>query len=395
VPEDMRLMIPGPTPVPSDVLRAMSRPMINHRAKAFADILDRCTAGVKWLYQTKHDVYILTCSGTGGLEAALVNVLSPGDKVLALISGVFGKRFADIAQTYGAQVDRCETPLGKAYDVSRIEEAVERADYKIVLMTHNETSTAVLNPLAAVAAVVRTHLPDALILVDAVSGMGTADLPVDDLDLDVVVAGSQKAFMVPPALAMVSMSPRAWEAHARAKAPRFYFDLGKARDFLAKGQTPWTPAISVFYGLDVALESLRAEGLQNIFDRHERLTRAVRAGVKALGMKLLVVDDDMASRAVTAIYPPEGVSPGDFRKLMQSRFGIVLAGGQGPLTDSIFRVGHLGHCGPLDILDVLGALEIALRDLGADIALGRGVAAAQEVLAAKAAPAPQPAGAVG
>ncbi len=396
MPEDLRLMIPGPTPVPSDVLRALSRPMINHRAKGFSEILDHCTQGVKWLYQTQHDVYILTCSGTGGLEAALVNVLSPGEKVLALISGVFGKRFADIAEMYGADVDRYETPLGKAYDVSRIEEALDRAPYKIVLMTHNETSTAVLNPVAAVAAAVRTHLPDALILVDAVSGLGTADLPVDALDLDVVVAGSQKAFMVPPGLAMVSMSPRAWEAHGKAKAPRFYFDLGKARDFLAKGQTPWTPAISVFYGLEAAIASLRAEGLHNIFDRHERLARAVRAGVKALGMKLLVVDDEMASRAVTAIYPPDGVSPGDFRKLMQSRFGIVLAGGQGPLTDSIFRVGHLGYCGPLDILAVLGALEIALRDLGADLQLGRGVAAAQEVLSAKAAsPAPQPAGALG
>jgi aspartate aminotransferase-like enzyme len=385
-------MIPGPTPVPSEVLRALSKPMINHRAKNFADILDRCTQGVKWMYQTENDVYILTCSGTGGLEAALVNVLSPGDKVLALISGVFGKRFADIAQTYGAEVDRYETPLGQAYDVPRVEEALERQPYKLVLMTHNETSTAVLNPIAAVAAAVRKHLPDAVILVDAVSGLGTADLPVDKLDLDVVVAGSQKAFMVPPGLAMVSMSPRAWEVHKSARTPRFYFDLGKARDFLAKGQTPWTPAVSVFYGLDAAVASLRAEGLHNIFARHEMLSRAVRAGVKALGMKLLVVDDAAASRAVTAIYPPEGVSPGDFRKLMQQRFNIVLAGGQGPLTDSIFRVGHLGYCGPLDILDVLGALEIALRDLGADIAFGKGVAAAQEIFAAKEAPAPAMAG---
>ncbi|MBM3275162.1 MAG: alanine--glyoxylate aminotransferase family protein, partial [Candidatus Sericytochromatia bacterium] len=193
-------------------------------------------------------------------------------------------------------------------------------------------------------------------------------------------------------LAMVSMSARAWEVHKSAKAPRFYFDLGKARDFLAKGQTPWTPAVSVFYGLDAAVASLRAEGLQNIFARHEMLARAVRAGVKALGMKLLVLDDEAASRAVTAIYPPDGVSPGDFRKLMQQRFNIVLAGGQGPLTDAIFRVGHLGYCGPLDVLDVLGALEITLRELGADIALGKGVAAAQEIFAAKAAPAPAMAG---
>lgn len=394
--DDLRLMIPGPTPVPSEVLRAMSRPMMNHRAKGFAEILEACTRGVKWMYQTRNDVFILTCSGTGGLEAALVNVLSPGDRVLCLVSGVFGTRFGNIAEAYGAQVDRIECPLGQAYDVPRIEESLTRAPYKIVLMTHNETSTAVLNPIAAVSAAVRKQLPDALLLVDAVSGLGTADLPVDELDLDVVVAGSQKAFMVPPGLAMVSMSPRAWEAHARAKAPRFYFDLGKAREFLAKGQTPWTPAVSVFYGLEVALAALQKEGLPNIFARHDRLARALRAGVRALGMKLLVADDAVASRAVTAIYPPEGVSPGDFRKLMQQKFGIVLAGGQGPLADSIFRVGHLGYCGPLDILAVLGALEIALRELGADVPLGRGVAAAQEILEAKVSDtAPQPAGVIG
>ena len=391
--DDLRLMIPGPTPVPSDVLRAMSRPMMNHRAKSFTEILEACTRGIKWMYQTQNDAYILTCSGTGGLEAALVNVLSPGDRVLCLVSGVFGKRFGDIAEAYGAQVDRIECPLGQAYDVPRIEESLTRAPYKIVLMTHNETSTAVLNPISAA---VRKQLPDALMLVDAVSGLGTADLPIDKLDLDIVVAGSQKAFMVPPGLAMLTMSPRAWEAHAKAKAPRFYFDIGKARDFAAKGQTPWTPAVSVFYGLEVAVQKLQAEGLADIFDRHDRLTRALRAGVRSLGMKLLVTDDAMASRAVTAIYPPEGVSPGDFRKLMQKEFGIVLAGGQGPLADSIFRIGHLGYCGPLEIITVLGALEIALRDLGADIRLGQGVAAAQEILSAKAPAAmPQPAGAVG
>lgn len=386
--EDSRLMIPGPTPVPSEVLRAMSRPMINHRAKGFAEILDNCTQGVKWLYQTQNDVFILSCSGTGGLEAALVNVLSPGDKVLSLIAGVFGKRFADIAATYGAQVDRVEFPLGKGYDPDVICEAAAKGPYKLVLMTHNETSTAVLNPIREAAAAIRRHLPDAVILVDAVSGLGTADLPVDDLDLDVVIAGSQKAFMVPPGLAMVSMSARAWAAYGEAKAPRFYFDLGKARDFLAKGQTPWTPAISVFYGLEVAIASLRKEGLQDIFDRHDRLAMALRAGIKALGMKLLVTEDRFASRAVTAIYPPDGVSPGDFRKLMNERFGIVLAGGQGPLVDSIFRIGHLGYCGPLDILSALAALEIALKDLGADITLGNGVALAQEAFARKRVPLP-------
>ncbi|MEB3299077.1 MAG: alanine--glyoxylate aminotransferase family protein [Candidatus Sericytochromatia bacterium] len=371
-------MIPGPTPVPDEVLREMSRPMVNHRSALFSAILADCRSGAQWLYRTRHDVMFMTSSGTGGLEAALVNVLSPGDRVLALVSGVFGKRFADMAAVFGADVTRLETRAGEAYRLDRVAEALEGGPYRAILMTHNETSTAVLNPIREVAAMARARWPEALLLVDAVSGLGSAPLDMDAWDLDIVVSGSQKAFSVPPGLAMLAVSPRAWRAVDEARCPRFYFDLRKARDFDAKGQTPWTPAISIFYALAKGLERMQAEGLEGILARHDELTLGLRAGLDALGLELLVKSDESASRAVTAVFPPEGISPSDFRKRMQAHYGIVLAGGQGALTDTIFRIGHLGHCNKLDILACLGALESVLVELGAAVVPGRGVAAAQD-----------------
>lgn len=379
--EHMRIMLPGPTPCPDEVLKALSRPMINHRGPEFAQIVNACTAGVKWLYQTTHDLLTLTTSGTGAMESAIVNVLSPGDKVLALVSGEFGKRFATIARTYGAEVDVLEVPYGSPITPEVVSQKLaEGKPYHAVLLTHNETSTALLNPIDLIAPVIRRALPDTLILVDAVSGLGTSPLPVDELDLDVVVAGAQKAFMLPPGLAFASVSPRAWEAYAKAKMPRFYFDYGKARDMLAKGQTPWTPAISLFYGLEVAVRLLQEEGLDPIFKRHERLMRMVRAGARGLGLKLVVSEDRYASRAVTGIYAPEGMDPSVLRKTLQSRFGYVVAGGQGPLTPYIFRVGHLGYYDEADMLGLLAALEATLAALGEDIKPGAAVAAAQAEL---------------
>jgi aspartate aminotransferase-like enzyme len=360
--------------------------MINHRGPEFVSIVNACTEGVKWLYQTRHDLLTLTTSGTGAMESAVVNVLSPGDAVLALVTGEFGKRFAAIARTYGAEVDVLEVPYGQPMTPERVAEKLDEGKrYAAVLMTHNETSTALLNPIAAIARTIRDRLPDALLLVDAVSGLGTAPLPVDELDLDVVVSGAQKAFMLPPGLAFASVSPRAWEAHARAKMPRFYFDYGKARDFLAKGQTPWTPAISLFFGLEVAVRMLREEGLEGIFNRHERLMRMVRAGARGLGLRLVAAEDRYASRAVTGIYAPEGLDPALLRKTLQARFGYVVAGGQGPLTSSIFRVGHLGYYDEADMLGFLAALEATLMALGEDVTPGVAVAAASaELMPAKA-----------
>lgn len=376
--EHMRIMLPGPTPCPEEVLRALSRPMINHRGPEFAQTVKACTEGVKWLYQTQHDLLTLTTSGTGAMESAIVNTLSPGDLVLALVSGEFGKRFATIAKTYGAEVDVLEVPYGTPVTPEVVtEKLAEGKPYRAVLLTHNETSTSLLNPVAEIAPAIRKALPDALILVDAVSGLGTAPLPVDELDLDVVVSGAQKAFMLPPGLAFASVSPRAWKAYEQAKMPRFYFDYGKARDFLAKGQTPWTPAISLFYGLEVAVRLLQEEGLDAIFERHERLMRMVRAGARGLGLKLVVDEDRYASRAVTGIYAPEGVDPGVLRKTLQTRYGYVVAGGQGPLAPHIFRVGHLGYYDEADVLGLLAALEATLLALGVAVTPGAAVAAAQ------------------
>lgn len=377
---DLRLMLPGPTPCPSSVLREMARPMINHRGKQFGAMLTELTCDLQWAYQTAHEVVILTTSGTGSMESAVVNMLSPGDRVLASITGEFGKRFANIAQTYGAEVDRVEVPYGTPMDPERIAEALRKTAYRAVLLTHNETSTTLVNPVQEIAGVIREIQPDALILVDAVSGLLVSPLPVDAWGLDVVLAGAQKAFMVPPGLAFAAISPRAWEAHAKAKMPRFYFDYGKAREFVAQGQTPWTPAISLFYALTEAMRLLKAEGLENIFARHERLTRMARAGARALGLKLVVEDDRVASRAVTGLYAPEGVSPATLRKTLLDQFGYVVAGGQGPLTDLIFRVGHCGYYDTTDMLSLLAALEATMGALGLSYQPGSAIAAAQAEL---------------
>lgn len=379
--DQMRIMLPGPTPCPSSALRAMSRPMINHRGKEFGALFKRITEDLKGLYQTQNDVLILTTSGTGAMESAIVNMLSPGDRVLALISGEFGKRFAKIAETYGAVVDTVEAVYGQPILPGMVAEKLRGVTYKAVLVTHNETSTALLNPLAEIAGVIRRECPDALILVDAVSGLGTAPLAVDALDLDVVLSGAQKAFMIPPGLAFASVSPRAWAAHAEARMPRFYLDYTKAREFAKKGQTPWTPAISLFFALEESLELLKAEGLEAVFARHELLMRMIRAGARALGLKLVVEDDTFASRAVTGIFPPDGIHPADLRKIMQDRFGYVVAGGQGPLTESIFRIGHCGYYDAADMLGMLAVLEASLLSMGAKIQPGSGVAAAEAVLA--------------
>lgn len=377
--DHMRIMLPGPTPCPASTLREMGRPMINHRGPEFGELFQGLTEDLQWAYGTRNEVLILTTSGTGAMESAIVNTLSPGDRVLALITGEFGKRFATIAETYGAVVDRVEAPYGEPMTPERLAPSLS-GDYRAVLITHNETSTALLNPVAELAGMIRRALPDALILVDAVSGLLTAPLDMDALDLDVVLAGAQKAFMIPPGLGFAAVSPRAWEAHQHARMPRFYLDYGKAREFAAKRQTPWTPAISNFFALAESLRILKGEGLEAIFARHERLMRMVRAGARALGLRLVVEDDRYASRAVTGIFAPERVGPAKLRKTLQGRYGYVVAGGQGPLTDAIFRIGHCGYYDEADMLGVLAAFEATLLELGEAIVPGAAVAAAQREL---------------
>lgn len=354
----MQLRIPGPTPVPPVVLKAVARPMTDHRNKDFKDIILRVTANIKKIFQTQNDLLMLTSSGTGGMEAAIVNFLSPGDKVLAVIIGNFGERFADIAQAYGADVKRLEFEWGTAADPEAVRKVLkETPDIKAVIMTHNETSTGVTNDIPSLAAVCKEF--DKLIIVDSISGLGSLDLPVDKLGLDVVVAGSQKGWMVPPGVAMVSVSERGWKANAEAKMPRFYFDLAKAKKMLADGETPWTPAISIFYGFDVATELLLKEGLQNIFARHARIARLCRDEIKARGLELLVKDEKIASNVVTAVKAGD-INVSKLRQILREDFKTYIAGGQGKLKAKVFRIGHLGYVSEKDIKEVMRALDKAI-----------------------------------
>ena len=360
----MNLRIPGPTPCPEDVLDAMSGQMINHRGPEFAEIVARVTDGLKLLFQTESDVFILTASGTGAMESVVVNMLSPGDRVLNVSIGAFGDRFALIAETYGAAVTRLDFEWGSAADPQQVADAL-RADgsLKAVFVTHNETSTGVTNDLEAIAKACREAKPDALILVDAISSLGSLPCAVDAWHLDVVATGSQKGWMVPPGLAMVSVSARAWQAYEQAKMPRVYFDFGRARDFLTKGQTPWTPAISIFYALDVALKTLLADGLEAIFSRQERFGELTRREVKALGLALFA-DERFASNTVTAVKVPESVDGPALNRLMREEFDTVLAGGQARLAGKIFRIGHLGWVSEEEILATFESLRSALPKLG-------------------------------
>ena len=374
------LLIPGPTPVPPEVLSALSHPMINHRSSDFKAVLSEVTEGLKWAYQTKNDVLILTASGTGAMEASLINTLSPGDKIIIANIGAFGARFAKIAKAYGLNVDEIKVERGKAVDPKDIDaklKADKNKEIKAVVFQQNETSTGVINDVKTIASVVKAH--GALIIVDAVSGLLTADLKVDEWGLDVVAAGSQKAFMVPPGLSFVSMSERAWKAYETAKTPRFYFDLGAAKKFAATGETPWTPCLTIAFGMQVSIRMLKAEGLENIFARHEKLSKAVRAGVKALGFGLLT-DDSCASKAVTPVIPPAGIDAEALRKAVREQFGVVLAGGQEDLKGKIFRIGHLGYIDKMDMVTAFSALEIVGSQMGAKIKMGSAVAAVEEML---------------
>jgi len=369
----VNLRIPGPTPCPDDVLQAMSRQMINHRGPEFADIINRITESLKRFFETKNDVLTLTCAGTGAMESAVVNTLSPGDRALCVSIGVFGDRFADIAKTYGVDVEKVSFDLGTAADPDAVADALTKdGSFKAVMLTHNETSTGVTNDLGALAKAIRAVRPDILVLVDAISSLGSIPLPVDAWDLDVVLTGSQKGWMVPPGMAMVSVSERAWKAIEQARIPRYYFDYGKAKSYLEKGQTPWTPAVSVYFAMDVALQKLEAEGLANIHARHARLGQFTRDGVKALGLKLLPVDERYASNTVTAVWVPEGVEQPALSKMMRTEYNTVLAGGQGSLTGKIFRIGHLGLVTQEDLQACLDALKLALPRLGfSPVAAGR------------------------
>lgn len=358
----MNLRIPGPTPCPPEVLASMSKQMINHRGGEFAQIIARVTEKLQKLFLTKEDVLILTGSGTGSMEAAIVNTLSPGDRVLSASNGVFGDRFAQMAETFGAQVTRLKFPFGSAVDPQAVDKALkDDPSIKAVLVTHNETSTGVTNDLASITEVIKRH--GKLAVVDGISSIGSIALPFDKWKCDVLVSGSQKSWMVPPGLAMVALSSDGWKAVEAAKMPRFYWDFTRAKSSMKSGQTPWTPAVSIFYALDTALDMMLKEGLSNIIARHERLARMTREGVKALGLSLFA-DEACASNTVTAVKVPEGVDPKKLSGTLREEYKVVVSGGQGPLDGKIFRIGHLGYVNDADIEDVLNALKATLPKVG-------------------------------
>ncbi|MGD9116148.1 MAG: alanine--glyoxylate aminotransferase family protein [Dehalococcoidia bacterium] len=356
------LRIPGPTPLPDEVLKTMSRQMINHRGPEFKAIQDTVLTDLKKLFMTQNDVFLLTGSGTGGLEAGVVNTMSPGDKVLSVSIGVFGDRFAAIAKHFGADVINLNFEWGQAADPDAIRKALQtEPKIKTVLVTHNETSTGVTNDLKAISAVVKEF--DKLLVVDAISSLGSVELPVDDWNIDIAITGSQKGWMVPPGLAMVSVSEKGWKAHAESKIPSFYWDFGKAKDYLSKGQTPWTPAVSVVYGLEISLKMMLKEGLPNIFARHARLSQKVRDGVKAMGLSLFA-DPAHASNTVTSVAGSKGLDTKKLVKLMREEEHVVLAGGQRTLDGKIFRIGHLGWVNDKDIDNLLVSLKKMLPKAG-------------------------------
>lgn len=373
-------LLPGPTDVPSNVLRTMAKPMINHRGPEFEEMMRKITERIKKVFKTEGEVFTLTSSGTGGLEAATVNFINPGDKVLVASIGNFGERFRDIAEMYDADVEFIDFGWGNAIDPAVIEKRLAEDtahEIKAILCQHNETSTAIVNPIEAVSAARKGH--PALLIVDTVSGLGAASFDMDGWGVDVAVAGSQKAFMAPPGLAFIAANARAMKVAEACTNRKFYFDLLKARNMLKKGQTPYTPAISVIYAVEEALEYFNEVGVDAIVADHYKRRDLVRAGLSAMGLKL-IADDAIASPAVTAVECPQGIDPAELRNLLREKYNIIIAGGQGKFSATTFRVGHLGAVRLMDLFTVMVGLELALKELGADVPMGKAVRAMEEMV---------------
>ncbi len=372
-----RLMTPGPVPVPSDALLAMARPMIHHRTEEFGKILTEVTDALKYVFQTENDLLIFTASSTGAMEGAVVNLLSPGDRALVIASGKFGERWAELCQAYGVKVDCLDVEWGMPVDLNSIAEKLEsNPDIKCVYATLCETSTGTVHDIEGLGRIVK-KAKNTLLVVDAVSGLGAVDIQADNWHIDVVVSGSQKGLMTPPGLGFISISEQAWATVEEARLPRYYFDLKKAKESLAKKQTPFTCSVSLILALRESLAQIRSEGLANTLARHARLAEATRAGVKALGLELFAA---APANAVTAVKMPEGVDGKDLIKLINDKYGITFAGGHSRLTGKIIRIAHLGYCDNMDIIAAMSALEMALPELGYSVASGAGVRAAEEVL---------------
>ena len=368
-----QLRVPGPTPLPERIVRSMSRPMIDHRGPEFAAILGEITSGAKRVFKTSNDLLLITSSGTGGLESAVANLVSPGDEVVVALCGNFGERFAALASAYGADVVRLEFEWGQPVDPDDLKRVLEQhPKARVVLLTHNETSTGLTNPLSELARVARDA--DRIVVVDGVSSISSIAIETDAWGIDVAVSGSQKGWMAPPGIALVTVSERAWAQQSKARSPRFYFDWKETKSWADKGMTPFTPAIGVAFALQEGIRMLEEEGLDNVYERHGRLARATQSGLVALGFQLFA-KDGFRSHTVTSATPPPGVDVSALRKLLDTKHGVVIAGGQGKMTGKMVRVGHLGAVAEGDVVQVVWAIEQALEELDLAPADGRGVAA--------------------
>ena len=372
------LLAPGPTPVPSEALLAMAMPIIHHRSPDFLPVLDAAKNGLKWLYQTKNDVLILCSTGTGGMVGAVNNFFSPGDKVLTVNGGKFGERWTKICKAYGLQAEEIVVEWGYAVNPETIEAKLKNdPSIKGVFVQASETSTGVYHDIEALAKVVKKY-ENTILIVDAISAIVAHDLRMDAWGIDVMIGGSQKGVMLPPGLAFVGISEKAWKFSEKSKCPRFYFNFKKERENLAKNQTNFTSPVTLIIGLNESIKLLRKEGLENVFKRHERLANATRAAVKALGLELY--PKESPSNSVTAVCAPAGIDGQAIYKNLREKYGITAAGGQGHVKGKIFRIAHLGYADTFDVIIAIAGLEMVLKGMGHPVKLGAGVAAAEELL---------------
>ena len=370
------LLTPGPTPLPPEVCEAMARPIIHHRTPQFQAVLKEASEGLKYVFETLNDVFILAASGTGTMEAAVINLLSPGDTALTIQGGKFGERWTELCQAYGITPEIIDVEWGKAVEPKEIEKRLKaNPKIKAVFTTLCETSTGVATNLEAIGKV--TKDTNAVLVVDAISGLGAIDLKTDAWFCDVVVSGSQKGLMLPPGLGFISLSQKAWKLVENSKCPKYYFDLKEAKKALDKTDTPFTPAITLIIALCEALKMIKEDGLEKVFSRHRKMADATRAAVKALGLELFA--PTAASDVVTAVKVPAGIDGEKLVKTMRDTYGITIAGGQSELKGKVFRIAHMGYIEEFDIIAGISCLEKVLTQMGYKFNLGAGVKAAEEV----------------
>ena len=372
------LMAPGPTPVAEHVALEMAHPMIHHRTPQFSKIFAEAAEAAKYLFQTNQEVLILASTGTGGMEGCVTNLFSSGDKVLVINGGKFGERWGKISESYGLTVVWHNVEWGQAADAKAIENLLkEDKDIKAIMVQASETSTTVAHPIEDLSKLTRDR-DDILLIVDGITGVGVFDLPMDKWGIDAMITGSQKALALPPGLALVGFSERAWKFNESSSIPRFYFDFKKERKNLANDTSAYTPAVSLVIGLRRVLLDIKEEGLESVYRRHDRLARATRAAAKGLGLQIVAPDSPADSS--TGIFLPEGMDGGKLFKFIRDDMGVTLAGGQDQWKGKIVRIAHLGYIDSFDIIIAISALEMALKKMGHNVALGKGVAAAQEIL---------------